>query len=765
MNFKKEYQQIILPLVKSSPVIIGLIVIAVLVMRRAVTYMTPEYRASGAIKINNLSYSQASFGLFGKEEGSLPKQNENFLTEVEVFQTHDLIEKTLENLNWELSTYRVGKLGFDEIYEESPFVIEYSDVDASVRDQLFHFDFLGDGKLRFRSGGEGDSTGVAVAFGEKVQLPGITFSIAPREDFLKNKPQSLKPGDRFAFKINSMEALVAKCSGKQLFVKPVEKDVSIIKIYFNHELPEKAQLFVNELMRTYIEEGRLSKEMQAGETLEYLDRQIEEVSEKLREAESELAYFRSANRLINTTQETDATLKELTQLDLQKVDLEMKTSELKRLHNHLWTGNYLSDFSPNFEALQDPIFRESYLKAQIYESERKDLLQKYTPQNPQVTNIEQKIKEVRTFLNESVNSTMSNLGIKKDEVDKNIASVGERIQHYPEKERRLVVLEREVSLNEGMYSYLVKKRTELAIGKSSEMYPHKIIEHAERPKSIASPNKSLLYGLAVLMALLAGMVYAYLRSYVKSTVAGKDELVAIPAPVMGVVYKKGKKQTDEFDLVSGLVANLKKLPPSSVRGQGQLFVTTSMVPGEGKSFTSAQLAKAFAASGMQVLLVDMDVRKPSLHDKLGLDNTVGYCDILEKRIYALNAIQPTHQENLFMLAAGHFQSDNYALLFSRMSLDFIYDFRWHFDVVIVDTPPAGIFEDSLPMMSESTANLFVLRRGFTKRRILSKISQLLEDTQIPNLHLVLNDVKSTAKVPGYKEYVKKYYAHQVALTA
>jgi tyrosine-protein kinase Etk/Wzc len=762
MNFKKEYQQIIAPLIKSSPIIIGLIVIAVLVMKRAVTYMTPEYRASGAIKINNLSYSQASFMLFGKEEGSLPKQNENFLTEVEVFQTRDLIEKTLHNLNWELSIYRVGKLSLDEIYEERPFEIEYSNVAQSAVDKPFHFDFIGDGKLRFRAGGEQDSMGMEIRIGDSLALNNITFTIKTREDFLKYKPHALRPGDRFAFKINSMDALVAKCSGKQLFVKPVEKDVSIIQIYFNHELPEKAQMFVNELMRTYIEEGRLSKEIQADETLEYLDRQLDEVTAKLREAESELAYFRSANRLINTTQETDATLKELTQLDLQKVDLEMKTSELKRLHNHLWSGNYLSDFSPNFEALQDPIFRESYLKAQSYETLRKDLLQKYTPQNPQVTNLEEKIKEVRSFLNESVNSTMSNLGIKKDEVDKNIALVGERIKNYPEKERRLVVLEREVSLNENMYNYLVKKRTELAIGKSSDMYPHKIIEHAERPKSIASPNKSLLYGLAVLMALMLGMVYAYLRSYVRSTVEDKSELESIAAPVIGVVYKKRKKQTDEFDLVSGLVASLKKLPPSSIRGQGQLFVTTSMVPGEGKSFTSAQLAKAFAASGRQVLLVDMDVRKPSLHYKFGLDNTTGYCDILEKRIYALNAIQKTNQDNLFLLAAGHLKSNNYALLFSRMSLDFIYDFRWHFDVVIVDTPPTGLFEDSLPLMNESTANLFVLRRGFTKRKMLGAIGQLLAETQIPNIHLVLNDVKCSDKVAGYKEYVKKYYSQQVA---
>lgn len=757
MNFKKEYQQIIAPLVKASPVIIGLIVIAVMVMRRSITYMTPEYRATGAIKINNLSYSQAAFGLFGKEEGSLPKQNENFLTEVEVFQTKDLIKKTLQNLNWELTLYRVGKLRLAEVYEESPLVIDYQEVAEEQVDKLHYFDYLGDQRFRIRQGGEKDSVGMVAALGDTVSLPGLRFSIRLRGDFLAYKPQGLQPGDRFAFKINSLESLAGMCAGEKLFVKPVEKDISIVKIYFNHELPEKAQAFVNELMRTYIEEGQQSKELQADETLDYLDRQLEEVTVKLRSAEAELASFRSGNQLLNVALETDATLKELAQLDFRKVDLAMKYSELERLRSYLLSGKGLGDFSPNFEALQDPIFRESYLRAQAYEAQRKDFLQKYTPENPAVSNLDQKIRETRSFLNESVMSTISNLGMKKGEVDKNIGEVNARIQRYPDKERRLVVLEREVSLNENVYNYLMRKRTELAIGKTSDLYPHKIIEHAERPKGIVSPNGSLLYGLAVLMALLAGMAYAYIRSAFKDKITGKEDLETLPAPLLGKVYARPKKRCDHFALVSGLVASLDQLPSNCLKNQGRLLVTTSMLPGEGKSFTATELARAYAASGQRVLVVDMDIRKPSLHLNFGVENTVGYCDVLEKRIYALNAIRPTAEDNLFILTAGRLQSGNHALLFSRRSLDFVHDFRWHFDVVIVDTPPVGVFEDSLPIMSESSANLFVLRAGFTKKRLLPLIADLLKSTQIPNLHLVLNGAKASSKLPGYQELVKKYY--------
>ncbi|MBI1224930.1 MAG: polysaccharide biosynthesis tyrosine autokinase [Bacteroidetes bacterium] len=755
MNFKKEYNQLIAPLIKNSPVIIILMVLALLATRRAITYMTPEYRAEGAIKINN--QNQATFGIFSEDNGSSPNGGENFLTEVEVFRSKDLVKKALQQLDWELSVFRVGKLRLVELDEECPFTIEYADITAAQQNKLQYFDYLGNDRFRLRQGGETDSTGLEVALGEPVNQLGLHFTIHKNEAVLAQKPNCLNEGDRFAFKINSLDALADRYAGEKLFVKPVEKDISIVKIYFNHELPEKAQAFVNELMETYIREGEQSKKMQADSTLAFLDQQLAEVGAKLRSAEANLSGFRGGNQVINFDQETDATLKELTQLDLRRIDLDMKYAEMERLQTPLFTGKNLQEFSPNFEALQDPIFRETFFKAQGYEALRKDLLQQYTPTNPAVANVDEKIKESRTFLNETLITTMNNIRAKQDEVDQNLRKLNADIKRFPEKERNFVALEREVSLNENMYNHLMRKRTELAIVKASDLYPHKIIEHAERPKQVVSPNKSLLYGLSALFAMLLGMTFAYVRSFFKDRIKGKDDLDNLPVPMLGSVYQKLKKHDDGFALVSGLVASIDKLPDTALKHQGKLLVTTSMLPAEGKSFTATELAKAYAAVGKRVLVVDMDVRKPTLHLNFKVQNTIGYCDVLEGRVYALNAIQKTTEENLYILTAGRLESQNYALLFNRRSLDFIYDFRWHFDVVIVDTPPLGVFEDSLPIMSDSTANLFVIRAGFTKKRMLDKIANLTNDFHVPNLYIVLNGQAVSSKVPGYKRYMKKYY--------
>lgn len=737
MNFKTEFRQIIFPLLKGSPVLILLMVTAVMIVRRSVTYMTPEYRAGGAIKINNLNYSQAGFGLYAKEEGSIPKQNENFLTEVEIFKSRDLIETTLRNLNWELTVYRVGQIRLVELMEENPLVIEYRDVPDAKKDKLFFLEYRGDSTFHLSANQQEKATALTV--GRELSYGDFRLTVKIKDDFLQSKPNSLQPGDRFAFRINNFSTLVSQFGGAKLFVKPVEKDVSIIRIYFNHELPEKAQHFVNALMQTYIEEGLVSKENQANATLAYLGKQLDSVAQKLYRAEADLAYYKSSHQMVDITQETNATLQELTQLDLQKVDLEMKISELDQLQRHLVSGNNLSDFSPNFASLQDPIFRETYFKLQNFDIQREDLLQKYAPQNPAVTNLESKSRDLKTFLNESVVSTLSNLRLKTQEVERNMSELNGKIRQFPDKDRRLAMLQRDVQLNEATYNFLMAKRTELAINKSSNLNPHRIIEHAERPTAVASPNKPLLYGLGIFLALVVGMTFSYGWHFMMARVTDKEDIISsISAPLIGVIYKADKKQTAGFDQISGLMVGLKTLPPPVETGKGQLFAVSSLLPGEGKTYTSVQIARGFAAAGHKTLLIDLDVRKPDLHRALDQPNQVGFGDYLEQRAALSEAIHATGQEQLFLLPAGQFQSGNYALLFSRQSIDALDTLRSQYEIVIVDTTAAELFKEHLPLMHQTTANLFVIRSGVTKRRSLPQVSRILEDFQLPNLYIILN---------------------------
>lgn len=759
MHFQKEVKLLLIPLVKSAPVIIVLIVLALLGMQRAVTLMTPVYRASGAIKINNLEYTQSGFLLFGKEEGARHQQNQNFLTEVEVFRSRDLIREAMVRLNWHYSIYRVGRFREAELGVESPFTLYAPDSPSS--EESIALTYLNDDRFRATLLPQGDT--LLLGWDTLHTMGSWSFRLERREDFLRHHPNSLKAGDQFRLRWTSLDALVKDVNESNLFVKPVEKDVSIVKIYYKHERPEKAQAFVNQIMDTYIEECRRSKAEQTDTTLLYLDDQLQAVTRDLYGAEARLAGFRTRSGTVDTKLETDAQLRSISQLDQQKMNIQLRKGELEKLYRYLEAGQNLVDFSPNLEALQDAVFRESFLQMQQFEIQKQDLLQQYVPSSEEVQHVVQKINKLRTFLNESVRNTLDKLDYQLAELNTAVADANSELHQLPAREQELIQLQRGVALNEAMHNYLVRKRTELSIQGSSNLYPHKVIDHAELPETLAAPNKPLLYGLAILLALMAGMTFAYMRHYFTARVRYAEDLEErLEVPVLAGVYRQNKArlpfmkpgpELSGTELCNHLMANLHHYSRQEKR-RVQLLVVTSMTPGEGKSFVSRHLATALAESGNHVLLIDADLRYPRMHQELGTPISPGLAEALQGDDLQIHEMA---ESGLYFMPAG---KNAQQLLFRGFGPDFsvlVEMLRLSYDYIIVDTPPIGLFQEQSPWLQEADLNLFLIRADYTKTRLLRAIKKQLKELAGIPLRLVLNDTLRSRTLPGYKRLLKKYY--------
>ena len=742
MNFRKEYQQLILPLLKSMPVIILLIAGAMFFMQRSLRYINPKYKASGAIKINNLDYSLPSINLFGEESTSKHQQSETFLSEVEVFKTKQLIENALDKTDFHEEVFRLGKVNLVELYNNRPFRVKVLHIKPAYYGHLFHIRYTGNQTFELINPTAPDEGAHVINAGKVLRTKYFNIELELNEDFLSQKPQSLRENDLFGFKYHNSEQLVSHYAGSALFVKPIDKEVSIIKVYFEHEVPEKAQIFVNTLLETYIEDAKRNKEQQALQTIGYIDERLDKVGKELQNAEANLAYFRSSNKIINPLQETDAALKELTQLDFNKLQTNMQKAELSRLYDYLASGNTLQHFAPNLDVLEDNNFEDAFRKAQDYELKKQDLLLKYAPESEEVRSLERKINQMRTFMHESVGQTLSNIRLREAEIDRSIDDVNATIKDYPHKERKLAQLSRSVQMKEQIYNHLMKKRTELAIAKSSNVIPHRIIDRARLPKHVSSPNKPLMYGLAVFIALLMGMVYAYIFYFFTAKVKRKEDLTdRLPYPILGTVPTQKNNMPKDYVLMNKLVTNIRRHRSIDPEKRGQWITITSHKPNEGKTFITSNLGKAMAITGKKVLIVDMDVYKPELHSKVGSNNTPGLSDILKRRIHALDAVQATATPGLSIIPAGDFEPGEEPLIYSDKAIHLLQDMRWHFDYIIVDTPSLSMSSDAALFMHESDLNFFCIRAGHTRKRAIPAIHQLIEEYDLQRLQLVLNSTK------------------------
>lgn len=174
----------------------------------------------------------------------------------------------------------------------------------------------------------------------------------------------------------------------------------------------------------------------------------------------------------------------------------------------------------------------------------------------------------------------------------------------------------------------------------------------------------------------------------------------------------------------------------------QTIVVTSSGPSEGKSTTAANIAVVFANSGQRVLLVDADMRKPTVHKTFGLTNEVGLSKVLSSNNSVLEMSRPSTVDNLSILTSGPKPPNPSELLGSTRMNQVIEEARHLYDVIIFDMPPVVTVTDAQIMASKADGTLLVVRENVTRKDALTKAKDLLEMVQAKVLGVVYNGAQN-----------------------
>ena len=192
---------------------------------------------------------------------------------------------------------------------------------------------------------------------------------------------------------------------------------------------------------------------------------------------------------------------------------------------------------------------------------------------------------------------------------------------------------------------------------------------------------------------------------------------------------------------------------SNVDGNLKTIMITSSVPNEGKSFTTSNLAVAFAGLGKRVLVVDCDMRRGSQHKQFEVSNGVGLSDLLidNKQDYD-KYIKDTNVENVYIVTSGTIPPNPSELLSSRSFDEFVKYVRIKFDLVIFDLPPVTVVPDASIVATKVDKTVIVARVKVTPMEELEKTKKMLENVNAKIAGVVLNGVKTSSKY-----YYNKYY--------
>jgi uncharacterized protein involved in exopolysaccharide biosynthesis len=707
------YQSIkrqLLPLIKGLPIIALFFLAALLIASQMVNYTPNTYQTIALVKldnqINGLSNNRlySDFDVFSTES--------KIQAEAAVLNSRLLIGMALDSLDYSVSLYRKGKVRNAMLYGDSPISIGYHFVNAKLFDEDYFVNISADRTFQLVNKMGEALDFPETALGDVVFLDGGMLKIEANQELLYQRELQLE-GD-YIIHIFSRDGLIADVSGR-LNIVEVDKEIPIIRVLYRDQHPKKAADLANRLCKTYIEDYVEVKSQAAAQTVKFINQKLAEVQQELRKTEIALEQYKAVNGVVNTRQETETGLRQISRLEDQLINLEMNEKAVLELEEYISGGDYFKDRSINF-GFGDLLMTELVKKLKMWQDERIDLLIKYTEESDEVNAVDQKIEELKKYIVEAIKRNKVEIMTKKREIKKSLEVVSKQFDGLSTREKELRVLERNFNIQEQVYNFLSQKKIEASIAASANLSFHRIIQEATVPKEPVAPNKTLIIFLAGFFSLILAITLVYLEKYVRAEVTGRHDIERHSAlPLLGLI--RSGNSTEDF------LGMAKTLKLKNYLNDHSVIAISSTVDGEGKSYVAQNLAECLARLDRKVALLSHQSSKVNS--------------------MALEAFLSLNEKGSSQLSLLH-QTSNAQLGFEEE----LEQLKQQVDIVIIDTVASGIGVEGIEAMKYADVSLYIIRSNKTSIDYLCHADRLVEEYQLENVMLVLNDAHKASNHSG-----------------
>lgn len=326
----------------------------------------------------------------------------------------------------------------------------------------------------------------------------------------------------------------------------------------------------------------------------------------------------------------------------------------------------------------------------------------------------------------------------------------------------MVSMQRKFDLNDEIYTFLLQKRSEAQISLASTRPDYEIIEPARTITSrIVAPKKAVNYLMALFLGLFIPTLYLMIRDFFDDKIRSiNDAEYMLHRSVMSVIYSNNLKSeavVAEYpkSAIAESFRNLRStLFLKSDHEKSKVILITSSQPQDGKSFVSLNLASSIASVGYKTILVDCDLRRPTLHIKLKEDNSRGLSNYMIKKASIEDIIRNTAIPNLDFISAGPVIPNPSELMESGALDHLINQLKTQYDYIVIDTTPVGIVADAILMMKYASRVLMVIRNNYTRKDVFANVLSNLKANKLTNFDIIYNDLNLHKS--SYRHYSNYY---------
>lgn len=569
---------------------------------------------------------------------------------------------------------------------------------------------------------------------------------------------------------------------KDIDINPIRL-TRLVEVKVAHPDPERAMQMANLLCDDFLMQSRDRKNYKALTGLRMLNDETTRAEDELKQAKQTLQKFRAAKGIVSLTDDknpfgdsldTDVVRNLRAGLDLQRRAVADDQKTLDEANAWISARRELADF---VAISKDPIIAEIKGKVALDQSMVASLSASYRARHPRMAAAlltlaadQERLKQEAQRAYENLKSQLDIDKQKENVAAERVKQSEARLQEVYEAHTDFDILNQKKETATVIYQSIIGKLKEYDLNSKDVLDNMVIIDRAVRPTRPWRPNKPLLLAASVFGGLVVSLGLAFFVNFLDDSVKSQEDVENyLRAPFLGYVPKIKTGSLVERDLQAHIdptasaaeafrtIRAAVALSPNADRLR--TVAVTSTIPSEGKSLVAANFAIVHAQTGLRTLLVDGDMRRPSMHKAFQLQSPVGLSAYLAERVNSVDEIiHGSDVPNLDVVCCGALPSNPSELLGSKRMLQFLQEMLARYDRVLIDCPPVSAVSDPLVIGSMCDGMIFVTKFNKIRRDHALRSIQRIREAAIHIIGVVLNDIDFEGKDSYYYDY--HYYQNR-----
>ncbi len=551
-------------------------------------------------------------------------------------------------------------------------------------------------------------------------------------------------------------------------VDPVPES-RLVYVTVTHRNPQEAARWVNTLADVYIDQTLAMRVDSARKAYDWLQERLSATQQGMREAQEKLFESYRSQDLFVPEGSVSAVSTSIAKLNDDFVQAQARRitieAALKQAAEMRARGEDLSALP---QVAVDSVVMAFNTQLSGLAVDLGRLAEKYKEGHPEVQRVKAQIEQLQKARQARSLQILAGLDaeyaqLKKRETELRGAIDDQKTQaaNQSRKATELEALKKEADSAKSLYEVLLQKLNETDIASSIRSNNVSIVDRASPPQTPIRPDRKRIALFGLMLGLAGGLGLVLARDYFANTVRDPEEIERyLHLDLLAAVPRYDEAS---FGLATEAYQNLRTSLLFARRDDtGEVILVTGTAPQEGKTTTIVNLARLMAASGEKTIVVDGDLRRAQLHQRLGVAREPGITDLFLRKEPLSSLVKPTATANLFVLTAGTLPPNPPALLARKQLGDVFAELRRSFDWVLIDSPPIASVTDALLLARHADHTILVVQHNKVDKRLVKRSIQALRRVTPTLLGAILNSVDVRSRSYQYYYYPQRDRSPQAA---